>query len=77
MLQRAQIAGIFLGPADGTLLSLGTYIDGLAYGVKSGTVFGENPDAGLPTAQGAMLIFEPQNGRLEAILDSRLICMYR
>jgi ornithine cyclodeaminase/alanine dehydrogenase-like protein (mu-crystallin family) len=70
---RAQIADMFLGPSNGTLLSRGAYIEGLGYGVKSVTVFGANPKAGLPTVQGAMLVFEPTHGRLEAIIDSRVV----
>ncbi len=64
---------MFLGPSNGTLLSRGAYIEGLGYGVKSVTVFGANPKAGLPTVQGAMLVFEPTHGRLEAIIDSRVV----
>lgn len=70
---KAQIADMFLGPSEGTLLSRGAYIEGLGYGVKSVTVFGANPKAGLPTVQGAMLLFEPTHGQLEAIIDSRLV----
>jgi ornithine cyclodeaminase/alanine dehydrogenase-like protein (mu-crystallin family) len=70
---KAQIADMFLGPSDGTLLSRGAYVEGLGYGVKSVTVFGANPMGGLPSVQGAMLVFEPAQGRLEAIIDSRLV----
>lgn len=73
MLPRAEVADMFLGPAEGTLLSRGAYIQGLGYGVKSVTVFGANPEQGLPTVQGAMLVFEPQSGQLEAIIDSQLV----
>lgn len=70
---KAQIADMFLGPSEGTLLSRGAYIDGLGYGVKSVTVFGANPKAGVPTVQGAMLLFEPVHGQLEAVIESRLV----
>ncbi len=70
---RAEVADIFLGPDAGTLLSRGAYIPGLGYGVKSVTVFGANPAAGLPTVQGAMLLFEAEQGRLVATLESRLV----
>lgn len=69
----AEVADIFLGPAEATLLSRGAYIPGLGYGVKSVTVLDGNAAAGLPTVQGAMLLFEPEHGRLEAIVDSRLV----
>jgi ornithine cyclodeaminase/alanine dehydrogenase-like protein (mu-crystallin family) len=70
---KAQVADMFLGPADGTLLSRGAWIEGLGYGVKSVTVFNANRQTGLPTVQGAMLVFEPGHGRLEAVIDSRLV----
>ena len=74
---KAQVADIFLGPADATLLSRGAFIDGLGYGVKSVTVFDRNPAHGLPTIQGAMFVFEPQYGQLEAIIDSRLVTEFK
>lgn len=70
---RAQVADMFLGPSEATLLSRGAYIEGLGYGVKSVTVCGANPAKGLPSVQGAMLVFEPDSGQLDAILDSQLV----
>ncbi len=74
---KAQVADIFLGPANATLLSRGAFIDGLGYGVKSVSVFDQNPAHGLPTIQGAMFVFEPQHGRLDAIIDSRLVTEFK
>lgn len=74
---KAEVADIFLGPSDKTLLSRGAFIEGLGYGVKSVTVFGGNPGVGLPTVQGAMLVFEPAHGRLQAIIDSRLVTEFK
>jgi ornithine cyclodeaminase/alanine dehydrogenase-like protein (mu-crystallin family) len=74
---KAQVADMFLGPADATLLSRGAFIDGLGYGVKSVTVFDRNAAHGLPTVQGAMLVFEPRHGRLDAIIDSRLVTEFK
>ena len=54
-------ADIVLGPPAATLLSRRAYIEGLGYGVKSVTVFDENARQGLPTIQGAMLVFEPEH----------------
>ncbi|QLF71798.1 ornithine cyclodeaminase (plasmid) [Peteryoungia desertarenae] len=70
---RAQVADVFLGPGEGSLLSRAAWIDGLGYGVKSVTVFGDNPQFGLPTVQGAMQVFEPGRGVPKAIIESRLI----
>lgn len=76
-LPEASIKDIFLGPADGTLLSRSAYIKGLGYGVKSTTVFSGNSKAGLPSVQGAMLVFEPTHGELSAIIESRLVTEYK
>jgi ornithine cyclodeaminase len=70
---KAEVVDMFLGPTDATLLSRGAFIGGLGYGVKSVTVLDRNAAHGFPTVQGAMLVFEPQHGRLEAIIDSRLV----
>lgn len=70
---QAEIGDTFLGPATGTLLSRSAYVPGLGYGVKSFTVFDGNPKAGLPTVQGAMLVFEPEHGCLRAIVESPLV----
>ena len=70
---KAEIADIFLGPQTATLLNRAAFIDGLGYGVKAVTVMGENPAKGLPTVQGAMMVYEPDMGGLSAIIDSRLV----
>lgn len=77
LLPRAQVGDIFLGPASGTLLSRAAYIEGLGYGVKSVTVFGANPARDLPTVQGAMLVFGPDDGSVRAIIDSRLVTEFK
>ena len=74
---RAQVADMFLGPADATLFGRGAFIEGLGYGVKSVTVFDRNAAQGLPTVQGAMFVFEPRHGRLDAIIDSRLVTEFK
>lgn len=70
---KAEVADMLLGPAEGTLLSRGAYLEGLGFGVKSVTVFERNPGHGLPAVQGAMFVFEPKHGGLEAIIDGRLV----
>lgn len=70
---KAEIADIFLGPKAATLLNRAAYIEGLGYGVKAVTVVADNPKKGLPTVQGAMMVYEPESGKLKAIIDSRLI----
>ena len=70
-LPRAEAADMMLGPAEATLLSRGAFIPGLGYGVKSVTVVDGNAARGLPTVQGAMLVFDPETGALDAIVESR------
>ena len=70
---KADIADIFLGPQTATLLNRAAFIDGLGYGVKAVTVLGDNPAKGLPTVQGAMMVYAPDTGALSAIIDSRLV----
>ncbi|WP_265517303.1 ornithine cyclodeaminase family protein [Nitratireductor luteus] len=74
---KAQVADMFLGPTEGSLLSRGAFIEGLGFGVKSVTVFGKNPQANLPSIQGAMFTFEPEHGQLTAIIESRLVTEFK
>ena len=70
---KAEIADLFLGPQSATLLNRAAFIDGLGYGVKAVTVMGENAAKGLPTVQGAMMVYDGQTGAVTAIVDSRLV----
>lgn len=70
---KAQVADIFLGPETATLLNRAAFIDGFGYGVKAVTVMDGNKASGLPTVQGAMMLFTPDSGALRAIIESRLI----
>ncbi|MEF9605178.1 ornithine cyclodeaminase, partial [Paracoccus sp. PXZ] len=72
-LPRAEIRDVFLGPPTGTMMSRSAYIEGLGYGAKTFTVFDGNAARGLPTVQGAMLVFDKDDGRLQAIVDSPLV----
>ncbi|MFC3568720.1 ornithine cyclodeaminase family protein [Paracoccus simplex] len=72
-LPRAQIRDVFLGPPTGTMMSRSAWIEGLGYGAKTFTVFDGNAARGLPTVQGAMLVFDEDAGALRAIVDSPLV----
>lgn len=74
---RAEIGDLFLGPQDGTSLTRAAFIEGFGYGVKSVTVCAGNPERGLPTVQGAMLLFSAGTGELRAVIDSRLITEFK
>ncbi len=70
---KAQIEDVFLGQDGSTLLSRAAWISGLGFGVKSVTVTSANKDRGLPTVQGAMTVFAPDNGAPLAIVDSDVL----
>lgn len=72
-LPRAEIRDAFLGPPTGTMMSRSAHIPGLGYGAKTFTVFDANAARGLPTVQGAMLVFDDATGSLRAIVDSPLV----
>lgn len=73
----AEIRDVFLGPPTGTMVSRSAYIDGLGYGAKTFTVLDANAARGLPTVQGAMLVFDKDNGSLRAIVDSALVTQFK
>lgn len=73
MLPQAEIRDTFLGPANATMMTRSAYIDGLGYGAKPFTVFDANGAKGLPTVQGAMLLFDKDDGHLRAVVENRLI----
>ena len=67
---RPQIKDVFLGPPGRTLLSRAAWVKGLGFGVKSVSVMAENAALGLPTVQGAMLVFDESAGALVATIES-------
>lgn len=76
-LPRARIADVFLGPPTGTMMSRSAWIEGLGYGAKTFTVFDGNAARGLPTVQGAMLVFDNETGSLRAIVNSPLVTEFK
>lgn len=76
-LPRARIADSFLGPAMATMMTRSAWIEGLGYGAKPFTVFDANAARGLPTVQGAMLVFDKDDGHLRAIVENRLVTTYK
>lgn len=76
-LPRARIADTFLGPATATMMTRSAFIPGLGYGAKPFTVFDANAARGLPTVQGAMLVFDKDDGHLRAIVENRLVTTFK
>jgi len=76
-LPRADVRDTLLSQGEGKLLSRAAWIEGIGVGVKSVTVFGGNPARGLPTVNGAMIVFDPETGMPRAILDNALITRWK
>lgn len=76
-LSRPYIDDVFQGNDNVTLLSRTAFIEGLGCGTKAVTVSSENANKGLPTVQGAMLFFEPENASPIALVDSDLITKWK
>lgn len=76
-LPAAQIRDVLMAQGDNRLLSRAAWIEGLGAGVKSVTVFPGNAAAGMPSVQGAMLIFHPDTGAIEAVIDNGLITRWK
>lgn len=74
---RAELGDQFLTRGDDTLLSRAAWIDGQGVAVKSVTVLPGNPARGLPSVNGAMLLFEDRTGQLEAVIDSALVTKWK
>ncbi len=74
---KAAIDDTFLTRGSDTLLSRSAWIEGIGVGVKSVTVMPGNAAAGLPTVQGAMLLFDDRTGALTAVLDSDLVTSWK
>jgi len=61
---------IDVGPTDGVALFMPSYLPASeALGVKTVTLFRNNPDLGLPTIHGLMLLFDGATGGPMAILE--------
>ncbi|MTD98927.1 ornithine cyclodeaminase [Paracoccus sp. YIM 132242] len=76
-LPRAEIADTFLGPATATMMTRSAHVAGLGYGAKPFTVFDGNAARGLPTVQGAMLVFDGNDGHLRAMVENRLVTAWK
>ncbi|GAB4269986.1 MAG: ornithine cyclodeaminase [Pararhodobacter sp.] len=73
----ARIEDVLIGRGDDRLLSRAAWIDGMGLGVKSVTVFPQNAARGLPSIQGAMLIFDDETGAIEAVIDTALVTKWK
>lgn len=77
LLPRPDQGDLLLGPASAMLLNRAARIEGLGAVVKAETVYPDNAARGLPSVQGAVLLFDPESGAIRAVIESRLITQFK
>jgi len=68
---------LFLGSGDARLVNRAAEIEGLGFVIKGESVFSGNAEEGLPSVQGAVLLYDPHCGSIRAIIESRLVTQYK
>lgn len=72
-LPRPEQGDLLLGSADGQLLNRAARIEGLGFAIKGDSIFPGNAARGLPSVQGAVLLYAPDTGAVRAVIDSQLV----
>lgn len=49
----------------------------MGFAIRGESIFPANPDKGLATVQRALLIYDDADGRVFAVIDSRLVTQYK
>lgn len=76
-LPRPQLGDLVLGAGGRQLVNRCAGIPGLGFLIKGETVFSGNAGRGLPSIQGAALLYDDAGGSLRAIVESSLITQYK
>jgi len=78
-LERAETKDVVIGEAERSFLNRAAWVNGLGGGIKSFTVFSNNPDKEqkLPAVQGVFLLFDDETGSMKAIIDGPLITKWK
>jgi len=74
---RPLLGDLFLERGADALVSRSAWITGLGIGVKAFTVLPENTGRGLPSVQGAMILFDDTAGRPEAVVDFDVVTKWK
>ena len=61
----------------GLLITMPGFVDGVGFGLKAVTVFAGNDGTGMPSHQGLIALFDPDNGSPLAVMDASLITEVR
>jgi len=72
-LSRPQIQDISLNNANNEFLARAAWINDIGIGIKAESIFPDNFAQGLASSYGAMLVYEPDTGKLRAIIESKAI----
>lgn len=76
-LPKAQVSDQFITQGADTLMSRAAWIDGLGAAVKTFMVKPNNPAQGLPSVQGAMLLYDDATGTPSALIDFELVTKWK
>lgn len=71
------LGDLLLGPADALLLNRAAYIAEIGYAVKVETVIPGNTRKNLPSLQGVVILHDPEDGSVRAVIESRLVTEYK
>ena len=74
---KAQIRDEFVRSGPNTVFSRLALIDGLGCAAKTATIFPGNADRGIPTVNGAMVLFNIETGEAEALIDFHLVTKWK
>jgi ornithine cyclodeaminase len=76
-LPRAEVGDTFLRHGPDTLLTRSAWIPGMGIAVKAATIFPGNPARGLDAIDGAVNLMSADDGRLEAMVDFKLVTKWK
>lgn len=75
-LPRPALGDLILGKGN-QLLNRAARIEGLGFAVKAETICGANPARGLPSVQGAVMLFDDTTGAVRAIIESSAVTRFK
>lgn len=74
---RPEQGDLLLGPEGARLLNRAAWIADLGFVIKGDSVVAANAARGLPTVQGAAMLYDARTGAIRAIIESRLVTQYK
>lgn len=77
LLPTPELGDLLLSSSAGKLLNRAARVEGLGFAVKADSIFPGNAAMGLPSVQGAVLLFDASTGSVRAVIDSKIITQYK